>query len=115
MHHSFGYDAYLVLEQDSGTKHEYLDGQVSAMAGGTPEHARVAGNVLTLLNVQLSGRKCAVFISDLRLRVAATGLATYPDVSVVCGRLELDPALAPRVTTSNFATARLMASAARAA
>jgi Uma2 family endonuclease len=91
MHHRFGYDAYLALEQDSGTKHEYLDGQVWAMAGGTPEHARVAGNVLTLLNVQLSGRKCAVFTSDLRLRVAATGLATYPDVSVVCGRLELDP------------------------
>lgn len=51
----------------------------------------VAGNVLTLLNIQLSGKKCRVFTSDLRIRVAATGLGTYPDVSVVCGHIELDP------------------------
>lgn len=90
-HHRFSFDEYLLLEDDSGIKHEFLDGQVWAMSGGSPDHAATAGNVLTLLNVQLSGKKCRVFTSDLRIRVVATGLGTYPDVSVVCGRLEFDP------------------------
>lgn len=89
-HHRFTFDQYLMLEEDSGSKHEFLDGQVWAMSGGSPDHAAVAGNVLTLLNVQLSGKKRRVFTSDLRVRVVATGLGTYPDVSVVCGRIELD-------------------------
>ena len=72
-------------------KHEFFDGQVWAMSGGTPDHAAMAGAVTTLLNVQLATKRCRVFTSDLRIRVVATGLGTYPDVSVVCGRLELDP------------------------
>ena len=79
-----------MLEDDSGIKHEFLDGQVWAMTGGSPDHAATTGNVLTLLNVQLSGKKCRVFTPDLRIRGVATGLGTYPDVSVVCGRLEFD-------------------------
>jgi len=100
-HHRFTFDQYLMLEEDSGAKHEFLDGQVWAMSGGTPDHAAIAGNVLTLLNVQLAGKKCRVFTSDLRIRVVATGLGTYPDVSVVCGRLELDPEDAKRHTVIN--------------
>jgi len=100
-HHRFTFDQYLMLEEDSGSKHEFLDGQVWAMSGGTPDHAAVAGNVLTLLNVQLIGKKCRVFTSYLRVRVAATGLGTYPDVSVICGRVELDPEDAKRHTVIN--------------
>lgn len=100
-HHRFSFGQYLMLEEDSGIKHEFLEGQVWAMSGGTPEHAAVAGNVLTLLNVQLAGKKCRVFTSDLRIRVVATGLGTYPDVSVVCGRLALDPEDAKRHTVVN--------------
>ena len=100
-HHRFSFGQYLMLEEDSGLKHEFLEGQVWAMSGGTPEHAAVAGNVLTLLNVQLAGKKCRVFTSDLRIRVVATGLGTYPDVSVVCGHLELDPEDAKRHTVVN--------------
>jgi Uma2 family endonuclease len=100
-HHRFTFGQYLMLEDDSGAKHEFLDGQVWAMSGGTPDHAAVAGNVLTLLNVQLSGKKGRVFTSDLRVRVVATGLGTYPDVSVVCGRLELDPEDSKRHTVVN--------------
>jgi Uma2 family endonuclease len=64
---------------------------VWAMAGGSPDHAAVAGNILTLLNNALRNRRCRAFTSDLRIRVRATGLGTYPDVSVVCDELELDP------------------------
>ncbi len=82
---------YLELEQLSPVKHEFLEGEVWAMAGGTPEHAAVAANVLTLLSTQLRGKRCRVFDSDLRIRVTTTGLGTYPDVSVVCDQLEVDP------------------------
>jgi Uma2 family endonuclease len=62
------------------------------MAGGTPAHARICGNLITGLNVAIGARPCTVFTTDLRIRVLATGLATYPDVSVICGAIELDPA-----------------------
>jgi Uma2 family endonuclease len=81
---------YLVIEEMSGVRHEYLDGQILAMAGGTPEHGHICANLIALLANRLEGRPCAVFTSDVRVRVQATGLDTYPDVSVVCGRAERD-------------------------
>ena len=89
VYHSFR--EYIAFERASNVKHEYLEGQVYAMAGGTPEHAAIAANVVASLNAQLRGKGCRVFTSDLRVRVAMTGLTTYPDVSVVCGKLEVDP------------------------
>jgi Uma2 family endonuclease len=71
------------------------------MAGGTPAHARICANVIALLNVALGARRCTVFTTDLRIRVRATGLATYPDVSVFCGHLELDPTDPRRHTALN--------------
>ena len=73
-------------------RHEFLDGEIYAMAGGTPEHAAICTNVSTALNVQLRGRGCRVHSSDLLIRILETGLATYPDVTVVCARAEFDPA-----------------------
>ncbi len=87
----FTFAAYLQLEQASSAKHEFLDGQVWAMAGGSPEHAGIAANVAIQLGAQLRDQPCRVFSSDLRIRVKETGLGTYPDVTVVCGKLELDP------------------------
>jgi Uma2 family endonuclease len=90
-HHRFTFDDYLRVEEDSVIRHEFLDGRIWAMAGGTPTHARVCANVITLLNVALAARRCSVYTTDLRIRVRATGLATYPDVSVICGHVDLDP------------------------
>jgi Uma2 family endonuclease len=87
----FSFDEYLLLEEIAEVKHEFLDGEVWAMAGGSPEHAAIIGNVTTLLNVQLRGQRCRVHSTELRIRVKATGLGTYPDVTVICGRLERDP------------------------
>ncbi len=91
IHHRFDFEAYLRVEEDSGVKHEYLAGRVWAMAGGSPDHAGIAANVMRLLGNQLVGKPCRVFSSDLRIGVRATELVTYPDVSVVCGQLESDP------------------------
>jgi len=81
---------YLALEEESETKHEYLGGQVYDMAGGTPDHGLVALNVGAELRAQLRDRPCRVYNSDVRIRVQATDVSTYPDVSVVCGKIQLD-------------------------
>jgi len=62
------------------------------VAGETHEQARICANVITLLSVALADRKCSVFTTDLRILVRATGLATYPDVSVICEPPEKGPA-----------------------
>ncbi len=101
-HHLFTFHDYLALEADSTVvKHEYFSGQVWAMSGGSPAHSRLAANVLGLLSELLRGKPCQAFTSDLRIRARATGLATYPDVSVICGRLELDPEDAKGHTVTN--------------
>jgi len=88
----FSFEDYLDLEVDSLVKHEFLDGQVWAMSGGSPAHAAIAGAIIALLTQGLRGRRCRVFTSDLRIRVPSSGLGTYPDASVICGAIELDPA-----------------------
>jgi Uma2 family endonuclease len=85
------YEAYLAFEREAASKHEYLRGMVLAMAGGTPEHARLASNLARLIGNAIVGRPCAVFSSDLRVRIVETDRSTYPDLTVVCGRLELAP------------------------
>ena len=82
---------YVRLEETSNVKHEHFDGTIYAMAGGTPEHAALASNVIAALTNALRGRGCRVHSADLRVRVPATGLATYPDVTVICEKLESDP------------------------
>lgn len=61
------------------------------MAGGTPAHARLQAAVLFAFERRLEARPCQPFPSDLRVRIAATGMATYPDVTVVCGAVEAAP------------------------
>ena len=79
------YAEYCAFERDASVKHEYLRGEVFAMTGGTLEHARIISRLNYLLNRELAERPCRVFSSDARIRVEATDLDTYPDVSVVCG------------------------------
>jgi Uma2 family endonuclease len=88
--HRYTYAEYVALERESPTKHEFLDGEIYAMAGGSEEHSALAAEVLRVLgNALASGdRPCRVHTSDLRVYVEATGLATFPDGAVVCGPLE---------------------------
>lgn len=80
------YEEYLEAEGQSTIKHEWLDGVIYAMAGGSLEHSRLAGNVHAALKVGL--KRCEVFQSDAMLFVRATQLSTYADVTVVCGPIE---------------------------
>jgi Uma2 family endonuclease len=96
--HRYSFQDYLDVEELGGVRHEYLDGEIFAMAGGTPEHAALAAALLVTLGVQLRGRPCRPYSSDLRVRVPATGLATYPDAAVIGGEIERDPASPTHVT-----------------
>ncbi|MBI2926017.1 MAG: Uma2 family endonuclease [Verrucomicrobia bacterium] len=81
---------YLAAERQSETKHEFFDGELFARAGGTRRHSLIAVNVASELNQQLAGKPSQVFNSDLRVKIEATGLYTYPDVQVGCGHLRFE-------------------------
>ena len=95
--HRYSFEEYVALAELSNVKLEFFDGEIYAMAGGTPEHGELAVAVSSELRGQLESKPCRVFSSDVRVRVQATGLATYPDVSVVCGELQRDPAQATSI------------------
>lgn len=77
---------YLAFERAQiDTKHEYLNGQITAMGGASMAHSVITGNVSASLHRQLRGRGCRVMSSDMRVHIPATGLYTYPDITVLCG------------------------------
>ncbi len=86
----YTYDEYLVRERVADTKSEYFGGQIFAMAGGSPRHNSIGVNLVASLKNRLRGSPCRPFNSDQRIRISASGLATYPDVSIICGELQLD-------------------------
>jgi len=79
---------YLVIERAAAYKSEFFDGEMFAMAGGSLPHSRIATNLAIEIGNRLKGRPCVPFNSDLRLKVEASGLITYPDLSVICGPIE---------------------------
>lgn len=85
--HRYTYGDYVALEMGSPTKHEFLDGEIYAMAGGSEEHSALAAEVVRALGNAVEDRTCRVHTSDLRIYVEAAGLATFPDGAVVCGPL----------------------------
>ena len=85
------YAEYLAAEAVAEARHEFLNGEVREMAGGTIEHGALALAVAGELRAALRGKPCRAFSSDVRVRIPETDLATYPDLSIVCGQLETAP------------------------
>ena len=83
---------YLALERKAKTRSEFVNGQIYAMAGASREHNLISLNVGSELRAQLRKRPCETYTNDMRVRVKPTGLYTYPDVVVVCGRPRFDDA-----------------------
>ncbi|APW46188.1 Uma2 family endonuclease [Rhodoferax antarcticus] len=77
-------DDYLSGELTSDIRHEYVDGEVYAMAGAGEAHNLIALNVASFLRSHARGGPCRVFISDMKLHVATWKAFYYPDVMVVC-------------------------------
>src|SRR5437667_7666443 len=83
---------YLVLERKAEGRSEYLDGDMVAMSGGSREQNLIVTNIVRELSTQLKGRPCEVYPSNMRIKVSATGLYTYPDVVVVWGDPQFEDA-----------------------
>ena len=77
---------YLAGERKREYKSEYWNGELYAMAGASERHNLITTNVVIELGTQLRGRSCKVYPSDMRVQIKVTGLYTYPDVVVVCGK-----------------------------
>ncbi|MBM3734776.1 MAG: Uma2 family endonuclease [Acidobacteria bacterium] len=76
---------YAAMEEMADHRSEFFNGEIFAMTGGTRTHSRLCIAVLLRLETGVAGSRCEVLDSNLRIRIAATGLQTYPDASVVCG------------------------------
>ncbi len=83
-------EEYLRLERQAEYKSEYLNGEIFAMSGATRKHNLLTVNISGSLNQQLRSKRCEVYASEMRVKVSATGLYTYPDVVVVCGEPRLE-------------------------
>src|ERR1044072_5920518 len=95
-HTRYSVEEYLSSERESEERHEYLDGQIYAMAGESPEHGAICTNIGGQLYAQLRGKPCQVFSKDMKVRSGPAsklgqtrkGLYSYPDLMVVCGELK---------------------------
>ena len=81
---------YLALERSAEFKSEYFDGEIFAMAGASRAHNTIVVNTTIELGNQLKKRPCKLYVSDIRVKVSPTGLYTYPDVVVVCGKEQFE-------------------------
>jgi Uma2 family endonuclease len=77
-------EEYLKIERKAETKSEYFRGEIFAMAGANAKHNIILSNTIIGLGRFLQNKPCIVFPSDMRVLVSASGLYTYPDLSVVC-------------------------------
>ena len=80
---------YLELERNADFKSEYYNGEIFAMAGASLIHNEIVANLISIFNQFLKDKPCDVYPSDLRLQVEKSGLYTYPDITIVCGKTEL--------------------------
>jgi Uma2 family endonuclease len=89
-------EEYLAMERGSEERHEYLDGQIYAMAGETLEHGVICTNLTGIIRTQLLSKPCLVLSKDMKVRSGplarssdvTKGLYSYPDLLVVCGQPE---------------------------
>jgi Uma2 family endonuclease len=82
--HSTTVEEYLEAEETALDRHEYLDGEVFAMAGASPRHGQIAVNILLEIGLQLRGSPCRVRNVDTRVATSSSGLYSYADVVVTC-------------------------------
>ncbi|MFN8443144.1 MAG: Uma2 family endonuclease [Caldilineaceae bacterium] len=81
-------EEYLQQEEISTDRHEYFKGEVFLMAGGSHNHEMICGGILSLLRQQARRKKCTAYGSNMKIQVKSSGLFTYPDAMLVCGKIE---------------------------
>lgn len=83
--HKYTPEEYLALERASDTKHEFLDGEIHAMAGGSPKHNQICFNTIVTIGGQILDSPCVGYTSDQKIRTDPMDLFSYPDLTIVCG------------------------------
>jgi Uma2 family endonuclease len=81
-------EAFLETERLATEKHEYFRGEVFAMSGASIIHNKIFSNTFGDLSFYLKGKKCQPFGSNLRIQIPQNTLFTYPDISIICGKIE---------------------------
>ena len=102
-------EEYLSFERASPEKHEYFKGEVLGMAGASDVHNLIFSNIFMSLAIQLKGKKCRPFGSDMRVHIPKNTLFTYPDISIFCGSIttldeKRDSAIGPTVILEILST-----------
>lgn len=95
-------EEYLEFEITSEERHEYANGEIKLITGGTPDHNDVASNLLVALKLRLKGKPYRIFITDQRLWIPDRNFYTYPDVMVVEKPLQLQTGRADTVINPCF-------------
>ncbi len=93
---AFTYDDYLEWEKRQPDRHEYIGGEVFAMAGTSDRHNEISLNLTTLLRQHLRGTPCRAYMADVKTRVEAADCCFYPDVQVTCAESDLTDRYAKR-------------------
>jgi Uma2 family endonuclease len=105
-------EEYLKAEESSFLRHEYLGGQVFAMAGASEEHNLISTNIIALLRPHLRGTDCRAFVSDMKVKIQVKNVDIfyYPDLLVTCDRQDTEryfktrPSLIIEVLSDSTAT-----------
>ncbi len=88
--HRYSLEEYLELDAHSETRCEYFNGEIVDMAGGSLTHNLISSNLIQTLGRKLAERPCTVLTADMRLKVPLALPYRYPDVSVVCGEIQIE-------------------------
>ncbi len=81
---------YLALEEPAEYRSEYFEGEIFAMAGGSPNHDRIASDCDRFIGDAIFGKGCETFTSNMKVRIENSKAYYYPDLSVVCGKAEFE-------------------------
>jgi Uma2 family endonuclease len=82
---------YLEFEDAAEGKHEFHDGEILAMSGGSPEHALITANAIGAIGNSLKGKPCRLYSSHLRISGPPRSNVYHPDLTIICGPLEYHP------------------------
>lgn len=83
-------EEYLAFERASQERHEFLAGEVFLMTGASRQHNVISTNTVRVLGNQLRNQPCELYANDMRVKVSSTGLYTYPDVVIACGKPQFE-------------------------
>jgi len=83
-------EEYLAMDSRSEIRHEFINGEIYDMSGATLKHNQLTLNLVYVLRNALAKKPCSVYATDLRLRIKRANAYTYPDVMIICGKVEFD-------------------------